>query len=117
MSIDAFYHRKYDAKTYNCAHFVCEVWRSITGNDIAHKLAGFMLPPSERFVRVSLRHEFKRLTAPLSPCIVLMQQRRQAPHVGLYLRGRVFHITDKGVQFQPIEVATVGFKTIGFYNV
>jgi len=116
MSIDQFFHRKYNINSYNCAHFVCEVWESLTGESIAHKLAGVLKPPKDRVVGFDLRRQFKRLAGPESPCLTLMQRAKNAPHVGIYLRGRVFHIQETGVEFQPIDVAKRGFDKIGFYK-
>ena len=115
-SIDVFFHRKYDRNSYNCAHFVCEVWQSLTGESIAHKLAGLLEAPKDRRASFDLRRQFKRLERPESPCLALMQRRGSAPHVGLFLRGRVLHIHEMGVEFQPIDVASRGFEKIGFYK-
>ena len=40
-----------------------------------------------------------------------------AAHVGLFLRGRVLHIKQSGVEYQPLDVAIMGFKTHRFYDV
>ncbi|MBN46211.1 MAG: hypothetical protein CMH23_07025 [Methylophaga sp.] len=115
MSIDQFYNRVYNRQTYNCAHFVAEVWAHITGRDITHILKGFLLPPKDRYVRAELRRQFEKLTEPKSPCIVLMQRPKTVPHVGLFYNGKVFQIHERGVEFQPLDVATRGFKKVGFY--
>ena len=116
MSIDSFFHRIYNREKYNCAHFVCEVWQSLTGESIAHKLGGLLEPPKSRHVRFDLRRQFVRLERPETPCIALMQRRGSAPHVGIFLRGRVLHIHELGVEYQPIDVASRGFEKIGFYK-
>lgn len=116
MSIDRFLGRKYNKQAYNCAHLVAEVWQAETGIDIAHKLAGFLRPPRERSVAFELRRAFRRLEAPQSPCIVLMTRPHSVPHVGIYLRGKVLHIHEVGVEYQPIDVATRGFNTVRFYT-
>lgn len=117
MSTDQFFKRVYDAKNYNCAHFVAEVYHAETGIDISKKLAGFLLPPDERTVQTSIRHEFKRLDAPIESCLVVMHRPRTSPHVGLFLRGKVLHLTEtNGVQYMPLEIATLGFSTIRFYS-
>lgn len=117
MSIDKFFNRTYERNHYNCAHFVCEVWKDLTGQDISGSMSGFLVPMKERHALPTLRRYFERLEGPRSPCIVLMQRPRYAPHVGIYLRGRVLHIQEHGVEFQPIDVATIGFTQIGYYNV
>lgn len=116
MSIDVFFNKRYDRRSYNCAHFVCEVWKHITGEDLSAKLTGFLKAPEDRRAVLSDLRSFKRLQAPESPCVALMQRRGSAPHVGIFLRGRVLHIHEMGVEFQPIDVASRGFERIGFYK-
>lgn len=115
MSLDAFFNRVYNKESYNCAHFVCDVWESITGNSIDHKLECFLVPSASRHAGFSLRKEFRKLKHPESPCIVLMQRKGNAPHVGLFVRGKVIHIHETGVEFQPVDVASRGFSKIGYY--
>jgi hypothetical protein len=116
MSIDKFYNKRFNETEYNCAHLVCEAWEDETGVDITRNLQGFLLPPSERRVVLSNLRPLTPLAVPASPCIVLMQQRRHAPHVGLFLRGKVLHIKATGVEYQPLEVATLGFNRVRFYT-
>lgn len=116
MSIDSFFHKKYDRDHYNCAHFVCDVWRHETGEDINHALECFLRPPKDRVADPSLRNRFQKLSEPESPCLVVMHRRNSPPHAGIYLRGRVFHIHEDGVQFQPVDVASRGFDRVGFYK-
>lgn len=115
MSIDPLFHRTYSRRLYNCAHFVAEAWEHETGQDIRERLIGFLFPPSDRFVPFALRRAFVSLDRPQSPCIVLMRQPRREPHVGIWIRGKVFHITESGPQFQPLDVATLGFLIVRFY--
>ena len=115
MSIDALLHRTYDRKRYNCAHFVSDAWKHETGQDIREQLIGFLFPPSDRFVLFALRHSFVSLDRPKSPCIVLMRSPRREPHVGIWLRGKVLHITQSGPQLQPLDIATLGFSIVRFY--
>lgn len=116
MSIDKFFFRKYDKNKYNCAHFVCEVWLEETGEDLSEKLTGALLPKKERNIPISARHNFTKLDSPESPCLVIFQSKGVSPHIGIYLRGKVLHIKESGVEYQPIEVVGVNFKKIGFYK-
>lgn len=113
-SIDEFFARKYDKNNYNCSHFVSEVWRNVVGDDITEKLCGFMR--KDKVVSFDLRRKFERLDKPSSPCLVLMQRPKTPPHVGIFLDGKVFHLKENGAEYQPIDVATIGFKKIGFYR-
>lgn len=116
MSIDAFFHRSYNRETYNCAHFVCDVWESVTGERIDHRIDGLLKPSSSRHADFGLRRRFRKLVQPESPCIVLMHRKGNAPHVGIFVRGKVMHIHELGVEFQPVDVASRGFNKIGFYT-
>jgi hypothetical protein len=116
MSIDEFFHKCYNRQSYNCAHFVCDVWKRVTGASIDRTLEGFLHPPSARRADPALRRAFVRLGQPVNPCIVLMQRAKSAPHVGVYLNGRVLHIHEHGVEFQPVDVASRGFDRVRFYK-
>jgi len=115
VSIDEFFHREY-SKKYHCAHFACEVWQSLTGEDISNKFGGILAPVGEQVAEYNLRRVFTRLKKPESPCIVLMQRKGTTPHVGIYIRGRVLHITKAGVQYQPLDIASIEFNRVGFYK-
>lgn len=116
MSIDSFFRKRYNSSTYNCAHFACDVWKHETGSDICEALKGFLLPRKERYVKSSIRKSFIKLDKPESPSLVLMQRNGAAPHIGVYLRGRVLHIQKDGVQFQPLDVACIGFNKVSYYK-
>ena len=116
MSIDKFYSRRYNKDSYNCAHFVAEVWEHLTGVDISTSIAGFLLPPKDRYVRLKIRKSFKRITLPKSPCILIMHRPKSTPHAGLYYNGKVFQIHEKGVEYQPLDVACRGFSKVRFYQ-
>lgn len=115
--MDQFFQKKYDAKNYNCAHFVSEFWERATGEDVTEHLEGLLLPVKDRVVRLQIRRSFQRLTAPISPCIVVMHRPKGAPHVGVWFDGKVFHLKETGPEYQPINVAVLGFKTHRFYDV
>lgn len=116
ISIDKFFHKKYNKDTYNCAHFASEVWEEICEDSISKKLGEFLLPAEQRTANLNIRHCFKKLNKPESPCLVLMQRRRCNAHVGVYIRGKVLHIQEHGVEFLPIDIVSIGFDKIGFYK-
>lgn len=116
MSIDCFLDRTYNKNTYNCAHFVSEVWAYLTGESITNIMQGFLLPVKLRNVPSKLHHCFKKLDKPSELCIVLMQRPRTEPHVGLFYKNKLLHITEQGVHFSPLDVATLGFKNVRFYK-
>lgn len=116
MNLDSLFFKKYNKDHYNCAHFVRDAWLIETGVDITKELEGFLMPARERNVKSSLRRVFKRLKEPVSPCIVLMQRPRSVPHVGIYLRGKVLHLHEKGAERMTVDIATRGFNKVGFYT-
>jgi hypothetical protein len=116
VSVDKYFNREYDVKKYNCAHLVCEAWKDLTGFDLVGVLGGFLSGAKDRKTILSDLRKMQPLDKVTDPCIVLMQQGRNAPHIGLYVRGRVLHIRKEGVEFQPLDVATMGFPRVRFYT-
>lgn len=117
MSIDRFLDKKYDKRNYNCAHLVCDVWQAETGIDLTIYLQGCLTGIKDRFLTRKDLTTFKRIDKPISPCLVLMNPvGNREPHVGVFLRGKVAHITEAGVRYQRLELATLGFKTVRFYT-
>lgn len=117
MSVDKYLHLTYDKRAFNCAHFVALVWLELTGQDIGPNVAGLARPRAERHVSIAPLRTFKRLQQPTSPCIVMLNRPRTEPHIGVYLRGKVLHITQSGVAFDFVEVAASGFKDVRYYSV
>lgn len=115
MSIDRYLDRTFHKASYNCLHFTRDVWLDITGIDITERLAGLWHLPTKKVRRHNAR-AFTALPGPTEPCLVLMQSPREAPHIGVYIRGRVLHITTHGVEHMPPDVASRGFKTIRYFT-
>lgn len=103
------------APDYNCAHFVCDLWQVETGEDIRHSFEGLLMPAEARRADLRVKACFNRVRRPVSPCIVLLRRARATPHVGVYVRGRVTHLADSGPIRQPLEVASLGYKSVRFY--
>jgi hypothetical protein len=117
VSVDRYLDRQYEASSYNCAHFVCEVWEDMKGRAMAEVLSGFLCAPARRQTRVSDLRRIRFLGRPESPCIVLLQSPRQRPHVGIWIRGRVLHLPERGAaQFQTLDVVRVGFQSVRFFT-
>lgn len=115
VTIDDILSRRYNRNTYNCAHFVVDVWLRITGVDITVIMSDFLRAATSRTAGYGLRQSFTRLPAPVSPCVVLMRRKGTAPHVGVYLYDKVAHITELGAHYVPLDVAARGFTQIRFY--
>ena len=106
---DELYYKTYDKNNYNCAHFARDVYLAETGRDIGDTLSGFLLPPSKRVVQMHKRHRLVKLDRPVSPCLVLMLGSKVAPHVGVFVRDKVIHIQEAGVQYVSLSIAKLGF--------
>lgn len=116
MNIDQFFNKKYHKDNYNCAHFVADVWQELTGKCIDEALRCFLMPVKDRQVPIDLRRSFKRLSCPQEPCIVLMRRPKDDPHVGIFFDGKVMQITESGVSFLIVPVATATFKKVDYYQ-
>lgn len=113
MSVDVYFDRRYKRSEYNCLAFASEVWKDLTGQDIATPLAELLA--GGRVSRAQ-GQGFVRRDNLTDPCLVLMQRRRATPHVGVYVRGRVLHITESGVEYQPLDVVSRAFTSTRFYQ-
>lgn len=116
MSIDIYMGRRYDRRSYNCGHFVADVWMDLTGVDIGPAMSGLVKPTGQGQAILAHLRAFKRITKPISPCIAMLSPPRGQPHVGIFLRGRILHITESGVHFDHIDVACMGFNHARFYE-
>jgi hypothetical protein len=88
----------------------------MTGVDITERLTGLVGAFVERRPTLSGVKAFKRLPGPINPCLVVMQRFRFVPHVGIFLHGRILHLTNRGVQFQPLVVARQYFISVKYYE-
>lgn len=114
-SIDSYYSRRYHVRDYNCAHLVVEAWKDYTGQDISNLLFGALTNRANRDMRKIQLRRFKRVDQLVDPCIVLLWEPRNAPHVGIYLRRRILHIGPTGVKFELPEVMFFGYIQRKFY--
>jgi hypothetical protein len=111
-SIDKFFFREY-SKDYTCVHFADEVWRELTGEHLTGKLMSAIL---EGKTVSSKDHTFREIPEPCDPCLVLMRRPRCPTHIGVFYKGRVLHLHDKGVEFQPVKVAARYFTEVRYYR-
>jgi hypothetical protein len=115
-SIDPFLSRT-RKPGYNCLDFVREVWLGLFGDDVRARLDALCASvhgPANQIALSGVRG-FKKLTRPESPCFVVMQRSKVEPHIGIYLNGRILHLADRAVEFQPVQVACRYFTRIGYY--
>jgi hypothetical protein len=99
---------------YDCLAFAADIWRDATGEDLRGRLDGLFTRervPAPRHFRA-----FERLAAPASPCLVLMRRPRAEPHLGVFLRGRVAHLTGRGAVWLPLNLACFGYPRVEFFR-
>lgn len=115
--LDALMGREYDRHRYNCAHFAAEVWRLETGEELLPLLTPLMDPRAPRVPR-ELGLMFRShdgVPGRGVRAIVVMRRAGSASHVGVFLRGRVLHLHERGPEFLPPAVASRGFETVTYY--
>ena len=105
MNIDHLFFRTYDRERYNCRNFFNEAWEYLF--DEKDKI------PYE--IDASIRYGFLRISKPTSPCIVIFAAKSYS-HVGLFYKGKVLHIRESGVRYEPLETAKMAFRTVRFYR-
>jgi hypothetical protein len=117
LSIDPLLDRIPTA-SYNCLDFAIEAWRYLSGDpEAAERLERLSegVRAEDGHVILSGVRGFTKLDRPRDPCLVVMQRTRTSPHIGIFLRGRVLHLKECGVEYQPIQVVRRYFTRIGFY--
>lgn len=114
---DDYMARRFDLKRYNCWHLVREVWADMTGTDLGDLTPARLDTGSldEAAEQHSDGPAFERLDRSREPCIVLLRRRRDMPHVGVLLRGRLLHITAQGVRHQALLDVAEQFASVEFY--
>ncbi len=117
MNFDKYLDRVYNSSKYNCTHFVCEIWNDLFKQDISKALGGALRAQRERRINAHDLASFKRLALPVAPCIALFQISAKAPHVGIFLNGRILHITESGVEWNCLEIIMLNFNKVRFYSV
>ncbi|MHA3050193.1 hypothetical protein [Acinetobacter sp. ANC 4639] len=106
MSIDNLLDRTW-SKDYTCNEFACEAWKQITGHDLTQRLNEYL----------NGKGKFKRLDQPISPCLVFFSNNaRSATHIGIFYDHKLLHLSQKGVQFIPLELVAMGFREVRFYT-
>lgn len=114
MSVDKWLNKVYRDDKYTCSDFTREVWLDLTGIDIAPALQGLLQAHDGRGLRKAHVAHFKVLAGPCDPCLVVMQRPRSPVHIGVYLRGKILQITERGVEFRTVAIATQFYKSHRF---
>lgn len=101
MSTDKYLDKEYHFSSYNCSHFVNDVWFDLTGESIIGICQSFIQGRQRDFI--TRIRERVRLDKPVSPCVVLMHNSQYVPHAGIYIDGDVLHLTETGVKRETID--------------
>jgi hypothetical protein len=116
ISIDKFFGRNYHPREYNCAHFVVDVLEELIQAPIRDQFKEMLTGPADRQAKRYLFNGLVRLKKPVDYSIAVFNSYRTAPHVGIYLRGRILHLSARGVEFQPLEVVSQNYRAYRFYE-
>ena len=106
------YTRQYDAQEYHCAHFACDLWQHLTGEDISQHFIASLAPLDAAKVDWRARRRFKRLTDPVSPCLAVMRFPGLDTHMGIFLDSAIAQLTADGVTVLPVNIFP---KAIRYY--
>lgn len=116
FSVERFIVKEYDKKNYNCWHFACDVWSSMTGQLYTPDKVDNYQPTSQLHERaLNIAQQFVTLDSPKSPCFVLMRRQRLEPHVGIFMNGNILHLNERGAFYQPAHTVTACYPTVTYH--
>jgi hypothetical protein len=116
VNVDDFMFKRFVEDEYTCMEFTRDVWLACTGEDLRQRLGSLLQARTQRLLRPTLHHSFKRLPGPVDPCLVLMTQMGRDPHVGVFVQGSLLHLNRTGPEYLPIEIAGRGFTLFRYYQ-
>lgn len=113
MNIDRFLDRKYNVDSYNCGHYVAEVYRELGGRNIDHICKAFYEEGRDKFLE-ALR-DLQRLESPESPCLALMKTPNCEQHAGVFIEGRILHLSHDGAKLEELNLIKLHYR-VSFYK-
>ena len=114
-TVDALLDREYK-DDYQCAHFVREAYKHLYNEELPPEFESFILPPGQRTVTRSIKNSFSVVRNPSNRCIGIFRKVRGRPHVGLWHKGSILNLASSGVQYVPLHVVMLRFKSVQFYK-
>lgn len=108
-SIDCYFGEIYHRQDNNCLHFSAKVWAKETGGEFKG-VYDFLHGKCS----LATARKFKKLKEPVSPCIAVFKGGTET-HIAIFIRGKILHFTEAGVQYQPLDVVMFGFSHVRFY--
>ena len=115
--IDALLDKRYDSDNYHCVHFVIDAGKHLFNYDFSPNFLGLdkSLTHNGTPSRHTVTHS-QRADTPTDGTVVLITKLDNGLHVGLYLHGRVLHLTGQGVRFETVRALGRMYKRIRYYN-
>lgn len=105
--------KSYDAKRYNCGHFVADVWKELTGENIEGFCCSFV-SDSNQFLEIIKQRE--KLREPIPPCVVIMQSGMAIPHAGIVISpDQILHLDENGAKLESLTILKTLFR-MKFYR-
>lgn len=113
IDVDSYLGAHY-RQSYNCAHFVRDVWATTFGEDISEVVH---CPRPAKCLAVRPLRGFRLVRAAGEVGLVLMRTcvARQ-PHVGVMYRGKILHLQTRGAEYTDIHVASFGYEQVRYYE-
>lgn len=116
MNIDKYLYKTFKQGKYNCWDFAREVWLELTGTDL-----GAQTPEDSSFTSYNDRalqvaNTLTESQKPKEPCLVLLQRSRLEPHIAVYHRGKVLHLTKRGAYYMSLDQLTPGYTSVRYYS-
>lgn len=114
--VNRYLQKEFQYKTYNCFSFARDVWKELTGTDLGDQSSD--ISGSQQYTDRALKvaNTLKSLEKPEDPCIVLFMRSRLEPHIGIYYRGKVLHLSRSGAFHMPLEHVAIGYTQVTFYK-
>jgi len=121
MNCDDFLDKAYDLESYNCLHWVRDVWECLTGEDLAARLGDSF---ETRGIEGVFRSNWTKLNEPSGVCLAVFSRTRKDPkrepyqpsHIGVWCEGLVGHLSEPGARWQELSMVKRGYNKVSFYQ-
>lgn len=114
--VNPYLDRTFNDRKYNCYDFVREVWKDITGIDLGAQTPDVKSVTTYTDRSFLVASSLQELLSVQDPCIVLLLRKRMIPHIGIYVQGKVLHLSKNGPHYVPLSSAAASFTTVKFYK-
>lgn len=114
--VDRYLQKTFNYQTYNCYHFVRDVWLELTGIDLGDQVPDQKSSSIYNEKALQVANTLTALDTVQNPSIVLFQRLRVEPHIGVYFDGRVLHLSRHGAYYMPLDQVSAGYTKVSFYK-